>query len=124
METNLHLEPGTLRERLGDVWRGGSIGTVSEEEVEKRTGEILGLDQAQVNAFMSDLWEEYLGTLNVELAACFASLRPRYRTAILSNSFVGLAAKSRSATVSATCATLLFTRMRKGSGNQIEPSSN
>jgi epoxide hydrolase-like predicted phosphatase len=32
---------------------------------------------------------EYLGTPNTELIAYFASLRPRYQTAILSNSFVG-----------------------------------
>lgn len=38
---------------------------------------------------MSDAWEEYLGTLNAEMARYFSALRPRYRTAILSNSFVG-----------------------------------
>jgi epoxide hydrolase-like predicted phosphatase len=38
---------------------------------------------------MQDLWAEYLGTLNAELTRYFATLRPRYRTAILSNSFVG-----------------------------------
>jgi putative hydrolase of the HAD superfamily len=57
--------------------------------VEQRIGEILGLNRAQVDEFMRDLWDEYLGTLNVELAAFFASLRPRYITAILSNSFAG-----------------------------------
>jgi epoxide hydrolase-like predicted phosphatase len=46
-----------------------------------------------VDAFMRDLWTEYLGTLNVELADYCRSLRPRYRTAIISNSFVG--ARSR-----------------------------
>ena len=94
-EADLGLKPGELRERLGTPWRGGSIGTVSEEEVEKSTGEILGLDRAQVDAFMHDLWEEYLGTLNVELAAYFASLRTRYKTAILSNSFVGAREKEQ-----------------------------
>jgi putative hydrolase of the HAD superfamily len=88
-EARLHLQPGELQARLHDVWRGGSIGTLSEEEVESHTGAILGLDQAQVAEFMRDLWDEYLGTLNTELAAYFASLRPRYRTAILSNSFAG-----------------------------------
>ncbi len=38
-------------------------------------------------------WEEYLGELNAPLATYFSSLRPRYLTAILSNSFVG--ARSR-----------------------------
>lgn len=85
----LGLELGELRERLRDVWSGGSLGTLSEAQVHQRTGEILGLDAAQVDAFMADLWAEYLGELNSELAAYFASLRPRFRTGILSNSFVG-----------------------------------
>lgn len=38
---------------------------------------------------MNDAWTEYLGTLNHELAEFFAGLRPRFRTGILSNSFVG-----------------------------------
>jgi putative hydrolase of the HAD superfamily len=91
----LGLEPGELAERLHGLWRGGSVGTISEEEVEKKTGEILGLDRAQVDAFMRDLWDEYLGTLNAELAAYFASLRPRYKTAIISNSFVGARQKEQ-----------------------------
>lgn len=88
-EAHLDLQPGELNQRLGDVWRAGSIGTITEEEVEQNVGAVLGLDRAQVDAFMADLWEEYLGTLNVQLAAYFASLRPRYQTALLSNSFVG-----------------------------------
>ncbi|HKP52618.1 MAG TPA: HAD family phosphatase [Chloroflexia bacterium] len=94
-EAQLQLKPRELRELLHGVWRGGSVGTISEEEVEKSTAEILGLDQAQLDAFMHDLWEEYLGKLNVELAAYFAGLRPRYRTAILSNSFVGARRKEQ-----------------------------
>src|SRR5580692_6404451 len=49
----------------------------------------LGLDAGQLRAFLADLWTEYLGTLNTGLAGYFASLRPRYRTGIISNSFVG-----------------------------------
>jgi putative hydrolase of the HAD superfamily len=92
-EARLHLKPGELDERLIDVWRASSLGTISEEDMEQRTGEILGIDQGHVEALMADLWEEYLGELNVELAVYFASLRPRYQTALLSNSFVG--ARSR-----------------------------
>ena len=88
-EARLHLKPGEMDARLMDVWKAGSLGAISEEEVEKRIGEIMGMDQGQVAALMADLWEEYLGELNVELAAYFASLRPRYQTAILSNSFAG-----------------------------------
>ena len=88
-EIQLNLKPGELYERLKDVWRDVSTGIISEEEVEKSVGEIMEMDQRQVEALMADLWEEYIGELNVELAAYFASLRPRYQTAILTNSFAG-----------------------------------
>lgn len=88
-EERLGLAPGEINERLRSVWRAGSIGTISEEEVERSVGEVLRLEREQMDAFMSDLWDEYLGTLNEELAAYFARLRPRYRTGIISNSFVG-----------------------------------
>jgi putative hydrolase of the HAD superfamily len=94
-EARLGLQPGELPQRLRTPWTGGSIGTVSEEEVETSTREILGLDQEQLEEFMSDLWDDYLGTLNVELAAYFAGLRPRYKTGILSNSFVGAREKEQ-----------------------------
>ena len=88
-EIQLNLKPGELDERLMNVWRDGSTGIISEEEVEKSVGEIMEMDQGQVETLMADLWEEYLGELNVELATYFASLRPRYQTAILTNSFAG-----------------------------------
>src|SRR5260370_34299257 len=94
-EAHRHLKPGELDERLMDVWKDGSSGNISEEEVEQSVGEIMGMDQRQVEALMADLWEEYLGELNVELAAYFASLRPRYQTAILSNSFAGARGKEQ-----------------------------
>jgi epoxide hydrolase-like predicted phosphatase len=92
-ETLLHLEPGELNTRMANVWRDGSLGRCTEEQVQQGLREIIGMDQKQVDAFWHDLWEEYLGTLNVPLATYFSSLRPRYRTALLSNSFVG--ARSR-----------------------------
>lgn len=92
-EAYLHLKPGELHELLMDVWIEGTYSNISEEEVEKRIGEILRMEQGQAGALMADLWEEYLGELNVELATYFASLRPHYRTALLSNSFSG--ARSR-----------------------------
>ena len=88
-EARLHLKPRELHERLMNVWRDGTVGIISEEEVKKRIGEIMGLDRGQVEALLDDLWDEYLGEPNVELAAYFASLRPQYQTALLSNSFVG-----------------------------------
>ena len=92
-EARLHLKPGELDTRMASVWRDGSLGKCSEEHVQQSLREIIGMDQGQVDAFWHDLWEEYLGTLNAPLAAYFSSLRPRYQTALLSNSFVG--ARSR-----------------------------
>ena len=94
-EQRLGLQSGQVHERLADVWHVGSTGNISLEEVETQVGERLGLDQAQVRAFMDDLWAEYLGELNTELASYFASLRPRYQTALLSNSFVGARSKEQ-----------------------------
>ncbi len=88
-ETDLGLERGELPRQLAEIWRAGSIGHITEAEVEGHTSEILGLDQTRLDAFMTDIWSEYLGTLNHELTAYFAGLRPRYLTALLSNSFVG-----------------------------------
>jgi epoxide hydrolase-like predicted phosphatase len=88
-EAALGLRPGELNERLGGVWEAGAIGAISEGEVHRSIGRLLGLDEAQASAFVQDIWTEYLGTLNAELAGYFSSLRPRYRTAMLSNSFVG-----------------------------------
>jgi putative hydrolase of the HAD superfamily len=94
-EARLNLRPGELHTRLHSVWSAGSIGAISEADIHTRIGEITGMSTAQVDGLMADLWDEYLGTLNVELADYFGSLRPRYRTAIISNSFVGAREKEQ-----------------------------
>src|SRR4051812_43808122 len=78
-EGKLGLQPGDLGKKLGDSWRAGSIGTIPLEEVERNVREQLGLDQVQLEAFMADLWQEYVGTLNVELTEYFAGLHARYQ---------------------------------------------
>ena len=88
-ERRLNLKSGELNECLREVWRSGSVGTITIQQVHAQIGEIMKWDEAQVNEFMDDIWCEYLGTLNVELADYFRSLRPKYQTAIISNSFVG-----------------------------------
>jgi putative hydrolase of the HAD superfamily len=85
----LGLTPAAFQERLDGIWGPGSIGAVSLQEVHRRIGDEFGLADADVASLMDDVWEEYVGTLNDELAAYFAGLRPRFRTGILSNSFVG-----------------------------------
>lgn len=85
----LGLDESELGRRLAPVWASGSIGSVTLEQVHERVADALALDEPQLAELMGELWDEYLGTLNEELALYFASLRPRHRTAIISNSFVG-----------------------------------
>jgi epoxide hydrolase-like predicted phosphatase len=94
-EQRLNLPAGELDRRLLDVWRGGSIGTISEQDVHRNIGERMGMSAAQVEAFMQDIWQEYLGSLNVELVEYLRSLRPKYQTAFLCNSFVGAREKEQ-----------------------------
>jgi putative hydrolase of the HAD superfamily len=88
-EGRLRLPPGGLAGRLGSLFAAGNVGAVTEAEVRRGIGELLAVDEPAVDEFMSDMWAEYLGTLNTELAAYFAGLRPACRTGIISNSFVG-----------------------------------
>ncbi|MET7422042.1 HAD-IA family hydrolase [Dactylosporangium sp. NPDC005555] len=88
-EARLGLPPGTVRQRLADVWAGGAIGALTEQLVHQEIGDRLRLTPKQVDAMMADMWTQYLGVGNSELIEYVRRLRPRYRTGILSNSFVG-----------------------------------
>src|SRR6266567_2686805 len=94
-EARLHLSPEELGKRLGEGWDDGSVGKLSAAEVEQNVAKIMGIDQEQAKALMADFWDEYLGELNTELAAYFVSLRPRYHTALLTNSFAGAREKEQ-----------------------------
>jgi epoxide hydrolase-like predicted phosphatase len=96
-ESRLGLGSGELNKRMDDVWRGGAIGTISEQDVHQAAAERLGLDERQLAEFMADIWREYLGTANTELIEYVRQLRPRYRTGILSNSFVGAREREQAA---------------------------
>jgi epoxide hydrolase-like predicted phosphatase len=94
-ETELGLEPGQIISRAHCAWESGRNGTITEDEFHRSLGESLVWDDEQVRAFMRDFWAEYRGTPNAELARYFANLRPSYRTALLSNSFVGAREKQQ-----------------------------
>jgi epoxide hydrolase-like predicted phosphatase len=96
-EAELGLAPGELDRRMNDVFRGGSLGTVGLAEVHAALTERLALSPADLERFMAGVWEEYLGSLNAELTEWFAGLRPRYRTGIVSNSFVGAREREQAA---------------------------
>ena len=96
-ESRLGLASGELDERMYDIWRGGSIGTISEQEVQQALAERLGFDAEQLADFTGDIWREYLGTAKTELIDYAGRLRPRYRTGIVSNSFVGAREREQAA---------------------------
>jgi epoxide hydrolase-like predicted phosphatase len=96
-ETRLGLAAGELDRRLSDVWAAGSIGAITLDDVHQAVRDRLGLDERQLAAFMTGLWREYLGTANTELIEYARQLRPRYRTGIVSNSFVGAREREQAA---------------------------
>jgi putative hydrolase of the HAD superfamily len=96
-ETRLGLPAGELLERMSDVWQGGGVGTITLDDVHEALRHRLGLNDQKLAQFMADLWREYLGTANTELIEYARRLRPRYRTGIVSNSFVGAREREQAA---------------------------
>jgi putative hydrolase of the HAD superfamily len=96
-EARLGLPAGRMGERMDDVWTDGALGTVTLDDVHRAIRDRLGLDEQQLTAFMADIWRQYLGTANTELIEYARGLRPRYRTGILSNSFVGAREREQAA---------------------------
>jgi epoxide hydrolase-like predicted phosphatase len=96
-ESQLGLRAGELSERMRVAFAAGNIGTITEDDVHQALKDRLGLDEQQAAAFMADIWRQYLGTPNTQLIEYARLLRPRYRTGILSNSFVGAREKEQAA---------------------------
>jgi epoxide hydrolase-like predicted phosphatase len=95
-EMRLQLPPGALHARRKAMnqyfdasGKDGELGTLSQAEWQAGLRQFIGLTPAQLEAFVEDFWNTYLGDPNPELVAYFSVLRPRYRTALLSNSFDG-----------------------------------
>ena len=96
-EARLGLAAGEINKRMADVWYDGGIGTITEADVHRALGDRLGFDGQQADEFMGWVWREYLGSANTELIEYARRLRPRYRTGILSNSFVGAREREQAA---------------------------
>ena len=96
-ETRLGLPAGEILVRMRDIWRDGSIGTITLDDVHEALRDRLELDDQTLAQYMADLWREYLGTANNELIEYARRLRPRYRTGIVSNSFVGAREREQAA---------------------------
>lgn len=72
-----------------DPDRLAQTGEMREAEYRRRCAAELGLSAEQADEFMADMWDWYCGELDQDLMAFAASLRPRLRTAIISNSADG-----------------------------------
>jgi epoxide hydrolase-like predicted phosphatase len=86
----LGCELEAFERRLAEIWGPGSTGELGLEEIERATAAARsGLNDVDLRSPMNDVGAEYVGTLNDELVDYFGGLRARYKTGILSNSFVG-----------------------------------
>ena len=87
----LAMSPEELRAGLAaiDPDKLSETGQMSEAEWAARCAGCLGLSPEQQREFSADVWDWYCGELDGELMTFAASLRPRARTAIISNSADG-----------------------------------
>ena len=88
-ETRLGLPPGHLTRSFETVAADGAFGRCTYDEWCARFQTATGMNQADFDEYMAAFWDIYMGNPNEELIAYFRALRPRYRTAILTNSFLG-----------------------------------
>ncbi|MFD6161121.1 HAD family hydrolase [Nocardia sp. NPDC060256] len=93
----LGLSADEIDPALIDIWKAGELGTVTESEIHEAIRVGLAIDQSVADAVIADMWEQYLGVANTELIEYLRALRPRYRTGLLSNSFVGARERERAA---------------------------
>jgi putative hydrolase of the HAD superfamily len=90
-ESKLGREPGSLQAGLAAHEPAGSVvvGKVSEAQLRSMYAGALGLTEDEADAMMAEMWDAYCGELDEPLRDFAASLRPTYKTAILSNSADG-----------------------------------
>jgi epoxide hydrolase-like predicted phosphatase len=87
-ETRLGLEPGGAARLIfdSDLGRQAQVGRVTLQDVWAWAGESLGLGAEELAAFERDFWAG--DRLDHKLARTIRELHTRYRTALLSNSWV------------------------------------
>ena len=85
----LGLPAGHLTRCYEAIAADGAFGRCTYEEWCARLRAATGMNQADFAEYMTAFWDIYMGNPNDELIAYLRALRPRYRTAILTNSFVG-----------------------------------
>ena len=79
----------SVDKRLASRGQDPGLGTCTEEEWQQELRHATGMSPEQLAAFLRAYWDVYCGTPNEEMLSFLRGLRPRYRTALLSNSGVG-----------------------------------
>jgi putative hydrolase of the HAD superfamily len=51
-ETRLGLPDGEILERMRDIWRGGSVGTITSDDVHEALRDRLGLDDQKLAQYI------------------------------------------------------------------------
>jgi epoxide hydrolase-like predicted phosphatase len=83
----LGLHGSAFQAAMASISLQGTVtGAQDEAEVRRQYRQALRLTADQADQFMTELWDWYCGELDTELFDWALSLRPRYRTAIVSNS--------------------------------------
>jgi putative hydrolase of the HAD superfamily len=86
----MNLPSGHVRAALADQSTGAMVtGEMSEAQIRELYADVLGLDEHQAHQMMAEMWDAYCGELDVAMRDFVAGLRPRFATAILSNSTDG-----------------------------------
>jgi len=81
-----HLAAHVAHDALADEV---ATGRITEAELRDMYAAGLGLRGPQIDEMWAEMWDAYCGELDVEMRDFVASLRPRLKTAILSNSADG-----------------------------------
>ena len=68
---------------------GSADGPLDEDQLRASLAVALGLDEAQADEMMAEMWDAYCGDLDLVMRDFVVALRPRLQTAILSNSADG-----------------------------------
>src|SRR3954469_18002893 len=81
-----HLAAHVAHDALADEV---ATGRITEAELRDMYAAGLGLRGPQIDEMWAEMWDAYCGELDVQMRDFVASLRPRLKTAILSNSADG-----------------------------------
>lgn len=88
-DARLGLPAGSVTAAVDALAEDGAFGRCTYAEFCARLRQSTGMSAEDFSTFEAEFWDIYMGQPNEELIAWFGALRPRYRTAILTNSFVG-----------------------------------